>query len=215
MSNSSLFASLADSAAAHHGLRRTALFLQGLHPKDRDLLMNGVSMEQRLQLEVLQRELAELGIQPAVAAEGMAWRQYATQSGDTVLDHVGVNEEHDVDWLDRIEGHLVCAVLLGEPDALIVRVLRLKAWTWRVTVLDALDEYRGEKIGESLAGSDSQQCDQDRLTVALLRQLRREIEHRMDFAPAQRISAIGKVSRRSVWKYLPRWARFGMARSAV
>ena len=165
MSNSSLFASLADSAAAHHGLRRTALFLQGLHPNDRDLLMNGVPMEQRLQLEVLQRELAELGIQPAVAAEGMARRQNATQSGDTVLDHGSVDEEHDVDWLDRMEGQLVCTVLLGEPDALIVRVLRLKAWTWRGTALDALDEYRREKISESLAGLDSQQCDQDRLSV--------------------------------------------------
>lgn len=169
----SLFASLAEASSDQQGLRRTALFLHGLHPADRDHLMGGVPAAQRHRLVALLQELDQLGIQATDAAEGVA-------AVEAVPEGVPIGEELDADWLGRADARAVSEVLAAEPDLLVARVLRLNAWPWKSRVLNLLDGDRRARVNELLLDPAGRHREHGRLDAALLRQLRRVVQQRVD-----------------------------------
>lgn len=205
----SLFASLAEAPSDPPGLRRTALFLHGLHPADRDHLLAGISADQRHGLAALLQELDQLGIQATEAAQGVAALSLvASGTVEAVGAGARPGEELDADWLGRADARAVSEVLAAEPDLLVARVLRLNAWPWKSRVLDLLEGDRRARVNELLLDPAGRHREHGRLDAALLRQLRRAVEQRRDVsstleAPGAHVPAeswtarvMGRLSRR-------------------
>lgn len=170
----SSLATLTDAAAGQQGLRRAALFLHGLHPADRDLLLKKVSAGHRQSLVGLLKELDALGIQPEdVQGSLAAWPGPQTQSD------AGTAEELDADWLSRADVRAVCDVLTAEPDALMARVLRLNPWPWKAKLLESLDSERRSRVSELLLDPANRHRYHARLDAALLHHLRLSVQHRI------------------------------------
>ena len=174
----SLFATLTEAALGHQGLRRTALFLHGLHPVDRDLLMREVDVDHRQSLFGLLEELDTLGIHATDAQEGMA----ALSEPATAATRC---DDLDADWLGLADAQAVCDVLVAEPDALIARVLRMNAWHWKAKVLACLETERRLRVNELLLDPANRYHYHARLDAALLQQLKRLIQHRALMLSAQ------------------------------
>lgn len=210
-----LFASLTDAAADQHGLRRTALFLHGLHPQDREHLLHGVTAEQRARLMALLQELGELGIQSVDAGESLtAWQETDPTEG-AIRASLAWGDELDADWLVRAEARWVGVVLANEPDVVVARVLRLNAWSWKSSVLSGLAEDRRERISELLLDPANRHREHSRLDAALLRHLRAEIERRMGAQPADEATAAPRPGRGPLNRLMVGWQRRRVDRSVA
>lgn len=172
----SLFATLAEATAGHQGLRRTALFLHGLHPVDRDLLMKSIPVDQRHCLAELLKELSVLAITPTTARESLATAHKSASSASIVRSANSIRDEIDADWLSCIDAQAIGTVLTSEPDALIARVLRLLAPPRRARILDVLGSDCRARVSELLLDANNQHRYYTRLDAALLTQLRSAVE---------------------------------------
>lgn len=196
-----LFARLTDAAADEQGLRRTALFLHGLHPRDREILLGGVPGGLRPRLAALLQELGELGIQSLDAVESIAtWQDIESSPAS-----LSCGDELDADWLGRADPQWVSRVLAAEPDVLIARVLRVNAWAWKANVLAGLDEDRRRSVSELLLDPANRHREHGRLDAALLHHLRAEVQRRIDAAAAAAMPALPGPSRGPLGRLLEGW----------
>jgi hypothetical protein len=209
-----LFARLTDAAADEQGLRRTALFLHGLHPRDREILLDGVPGELRPRLAAMLRELGELGIQAADAVESLATWQDVQSPPPRPPASLTCGDELDADWLGRADAQWVSRVLAVEPDVLIARVLRVNAWAWKANVLACLEEERRRRVNELLLDPANRHREHGRLDAALLRHLRAEVQRRID-AAAPAVPARPRPRRGRLGRLLEGWQVRRAHRSAA
>jgi hypothetical protein len=116
------------------GHRQAALVLHGMRVEDRAWAMRRLSPQSRTILQGLLDELNALGI-----ASDPALVRAATAA--TVPSHA-IKATPAV----KATPALVFAVLRQEPDALIARVLKLQAWSWREDVLALLGAKRTAQV---------------------------------------------------------------------
>ena len=120
-------------------LRKAALTLHALTDGDRTWLLDRLDPAQRQSLEVLLRELANLGIPPD--ARLLQRAVAAVNDGNETRPARAT--------LDALEPEDMQALLRGEPAGLVARVLAMHAWTWSEGFLRGLDASERRGVGEA------------------------------------------------------------------
>ncbi|MCO4855932.1 hypothetical protein MKD49_05475 [Herbaspirillum sp. WGmk3] len=153
------------------GIRRAALLLHTLPLRERQLLLNAFTEDQRSSLQELLTELDSLGIphDRVLLDQTLATLQ--------ILPSAGAHQ-HDRIWLQAISGDRVgqlAQILMDEPAELIARLLAAGPWHWSGDLMAALELPKRRQV-QSMAYEMRQPSG--RLTNVLLRSVRIALEER-------------------------------------
>jgi hypothetical protein len=124
-------------------LRRAALMLHGLARADCDVILGQLDPVQRVAIEPLLEELAELGLPGDTA---LLQELLKTEAATAPV------ERKPVDVLAHAPAHDVERVLANEPPLIVARLLAAQDWPWKEAVLARTALPRQRRINEALAG---------------------------------------------------------------
>jgi hypothetical protein len=137
------------------GLRRTALTLHAMAPRDRDWLLSQLAPDQRAAVRQLLDELNSLGIlaDPALLQEAL--RQHRAQQTSPVSAADGRREHRHRCRGDGTSGRAGAAtgrpgglaqLLMAEPEALVAWLLHLRDWHWQAQLLSHFGAPQRQRI---------------------------------------------------------------------
>jgi hypothetical protein len=174
--------------------RRAALLLRAMTGEDRAWVLAALEPADRAELQSLLRELDDIGL----ASDGeLIHAALAPQAGLT--DARGTPQASAEARLCRHTAAHVAAVLTGEPDALVIRVLRIGRWPWRDSLLASFEPCRRRRISEALELGDAP-TSPTRLDAALLDAVCRALERHDAAVPTMTGSATAGRAGRVVAK---------------
>ena len=138
------------------GLRRTALTLHAMAPRDRDWLLSQLAPDQRAAVRQLLDELNSLGIpaDPALLQEALRQHHAQQTSPVSAADVAGGNTGTDAGAMARqAEQALQLAdpaglaqLLMAEPEALVAWLLHLRDWHWQAQLLSHFGAPQRQRI---------------------------------------------------------------------
>jgi hypothetical protein len=140
---------LPEGTAAATGLRQAALLLHTLPATDRAWMLSQLPDGQRVQMDRLLAEVAELGVpaDPSLLDDVVRDAAGALPASRGALSPT----TPVVRRLSRLSPTLVAELLQGEPDRLIAQLLRLADWDWADEALQRLGPSRKRRVLEAVA----------------------------------------------------------------
>jgi len=123
------------------GLRLSALALHAVADRDRAWLLSRLPAAQRSALAALVRELRGTGIPADPDLLQQLVREREALANDPGLDAPDVR-------LVRAHAQDIWALLRGESDAVIGRILRRHDWPWKSALLELCGAVRAKRIEE-------------------------------------------------------------------
>lgn len=151
------------------GLRLSALALHAVAERDRAWLLSRLPAAQRRDLSALVRELRGTGIPADPELLHQLVREREAMVSDPAPDAPAAR-------VIRAQAQDIWAVLRGESDAIIGRILRRHDWPWKSALLELCGAVRAKRIQE-LAGQLAP-------AVALEHALIDELEQRLAARPS-------------------------------
>lgn len=153
------------------GLRLSALALHAVADRDRAWLLSRLPAVHRRQLSSLLRELRGTGIpadqellnQLVLEKEALASNPMPDAPAATVL---------------RAQAQDIWALLRGEPDMLVARIVRLNDWPWKAAFLELCGAGRAKRVEELSA----RQASAAALDKALIEELEQRLAVRQSSA---------------------------------
>lgn len=135
--NAALDATL--NAADSRGAHRAALLVHGMGAEDRAWVLTRLPLEERAVVELLLRELKELGISSEVPAAALAPAAFQGASNQNSEAGSAPADGLDADRTDAVDPDRALVILAGSSPALAAAVLGCAAWPWRSGALARLD----------------------------------------------------------------------------
>jgi hypothetical protein len=131
------------------GPRQAALLLHAMTRRDREWLLGNLEPEQRSQLEIMLAEVHALGVPPVPAFVRDVLRSDEARELIAALRPVEPSGA-SVSCLGQLSPARAHAVLLEEPDSVVISVLSRTAGWWQSAVLDAFGVQRRELLQRAL-----------------------------------------------------------------